>query len=192
MSPYVTLLHNGRRRFLVGDANDTAGRAGAGVASLEGLLVAALAEVVGAGVDNDGAADDALGANQLDEGVLDGALGVALAVGLDVAQVTDVAGLVGRGTVGLAVGVDWGVVSTVVRTRKGTGRARSRREEGPTVGTGRRAAVGVVTKGVDVEAALGVGVVAGQVVGDTGGGGLGVLLKGDGTRHLGITTNDSN
>lgn len=57
-------------------------------------------------MDNDGAADDALGANQLDEGVRDGALGVALAVGLDVAEVTDVAGLVGRGTVGLAVGVD--------------------------------------------------------------------------------------
>lgn len=33
----------------------TASRAGASVASLEGLLVATLAEVVGAGVDNDGA-----------------------------------------------------------------------------------------------------------------------------------------
>ena len=33
----------------------TAGGAGAGVASLEGLLVVALAEIVGAAVDNDGA-----------------------------------------------------------------------------------------------------------------------------------------
>lgn len=61
---------------LVGDANDTyshmelaraircstiriqmhtAGRTGASVASLEGLLVATLAEIVGAGVDDDGA-----------------------------------------------------------------------------------------------------------------------------------------
>lgn len=40
---------------LVGDANDTAGRTGAGVASLEGFLVATLAEIVGAGVDDDGA-----------------------------------------------------------------------------------------------------------------------------------------
>jgi hypothetical protein len=40
---------------LVGDANDTASRARAGVTSLLGLLVSALAEVVGAGVDDDGA-----------------------------------------------------------------------------------------------------------------------------------------
>lgn len=33
----------------------TAGRAGTSVTSLEGLLVATLAEVVGAGVDDDGA-----------------------------------------------------------------------------------------------------------------------------------------
>jgi len=33
----------------------TASRAGAGVASLERLLVATLAEVIGAGVDDDGA-----------------------------------------------------------------------------------------------------------------------------------------
>lgn len=57
---------------------------------------------------------------------------------------------------------------------------------------GRRAAVGVVTKGVDVEAALGVGVVAGEVIGNGGRGRLRLLLKGDGTRHLGITTEDSN
>ena len=43
---------------LVGDANDTAGRAGTSVASLLGLLVAALAEVVGAGVADDGALID--------------------------------------------------------------------------------------------------------------------------------------
>jgi hypothetical protein len=46
-------------------------------------------------------------ADQLDEAVSDGALGIALAVGLNVAQITDVTGLIGRSTVGLAVGVDY-------------------------------------------------------------------------------------
>jgi hypothetical protein len=40
---------------LVGDTNDTASRAGTSVTSLLGLFVSALAEVVSAGVDNDGA-----------------------------------------------------------------------------------------------------------------------------------------
>lgn len=40
-------------RHLVGDTNDTTGRAGSGVASLERLLVAALSKVVGATVDDD-------------------------------------------------------------------------------------------------------------------------------------------
>ena len=57
---------------------------------------------------------------------------------------------------------------------------------------GRRAAVGVVTKGVDVEAPLGVGVVAGDIPGDGGGSRLGLLHEGDGTGDLGVTTDDSN
>jgi len=72
-------------RSLLGDADDTASRTGTSVASLERLLVASLAEVIGAGVGDDGSANDALGADELDEAVLDGALGVALGVGLDVA-----------------------------------------------------------------------------------------------------------
>jgi hypothetical protein len=44
-------------------------------------------------------ADDGLWADQLDELVGDGALGVALAVGLVVTEVTDVADLIGWGTV---------------------------------------------------------------------------------------------
>lgn len=51
-------------------------------------------------------ANDGLGANQLDVLVLNAALGVALGIGLDVAQVTNVAGLVRGGTVGLVVRVD--------------------------------------------------------------------------------------
>ena len=57
---------------------------------------------------------------------------------------------------------------------------------------GRGAAVGVVAKGVDVEAALRVGVVARDVPGDLGGSGLGLLLEDDMASDLGVTTDDSN
>lgn len=39
-------------RCLVGDTNNTAGRAGTSVASLQRLLVATLSKVIGATVDN--------------------------------------------------------------------------------------------------------------------------------------------
>lgn len=52
-------------------------------------------------------ANDGFGTNQLDMLVLNAALGVALSIGLDVAQVTNVAGGIGRSTVGLVVRVDW-------------------------------------------------------------------------------------
>lgn len=53
-------------------------------------------------------ANDGVGTNQLDEAVSDRALGVTLSIGLNVAEITNVAGLVGGGTVSLAVGVDCG------------------------------------------------------------------------------------
>lgn len=52
-------------------------------------------------------ANDAVGANQLDKGVSDRALGVALAISLQVSEVTDVSLLVRRSTVGLVVRVDY-------------------------------------------------------------------------------------
>lgn len=58
------------------------------------------------------------------------------------------------------------------------------------MGAGRGAAVGVVAKGVNVHAALGVGVVAGDVPGDGGGSRLGRLLEDDGARDLGVTADD--
>lgn len=61
-----------------------------------------------------------------------------------------------------------------------------------TVRASRGAAVGVVAKGVDVHAALGVGVVAGDVPGDLGRGRLGLLLEDDGAGDLGVTTDDAN
>lgn len=102
------ILHPQQECNLLGDTDNTASGTGASVASLLALLVLALAEVVGAGVDDDGAAENALRADQLDELVRDGALGVALGVGLEVAQVADVALAVGGGAVGLVVGVDCG------------------------------------------------------------------------------------
>lgn len=59
-----------------------------------------------------------------------------------------------------------------------------------TVGTGACAAVGVVAELVDVHAALGGGVVAFDVVGDGGRGGLGGLLEGYGAVDGGVTAKD--
>lgn len=53
------------------------------------------------------------------------------------------------------------------------------------------AAVGVVAEGVDVEATLGVGVVAGEIPGDGGRVGLGGLLEGDGSGNLRVTPENS-
>jgi hypothetical protein len=87
--------------------------------------VVALAKVVSAGVNDNGTlsthqynssypwsfrtyANDALWANELDQLVLDSALSISRCVGLEVAQVTNVAfGILG-GAVGLAVRVDCG------------------------------------------------------------------------------------
>lgn len=111
-TPYSILdpLHLIPCPFLGADANDTASRAATGVASLLALDMAAPAEVVDSGVDDDGTADDALGADQLDELVLDGTAGVALRVRVEVAEVANVAVLVARGAVLLVVGVDYGTI----------------------------------------------------------------------------------
>lgn len=130
-------LRSRAKERLLGNADDPARRPGAGIPGLLALLGVALAEVVGAGVDDDGAlfqhqesgllgglrwekgvrglgegetyAQDALRADQLDQGVGVGAFGAALAVGLDVAEVADVAFGVGGGAVGFGEGVDWWV-----------------------------------------------------------------------------------
>lgn len=60
-----------------------------------------------------------------------------------------------------------------------------------TVRAGRGAAVGVVTKGVDVHATLGIGVVASDIPANSGGLRLGGLLKGDSASNLGVTTNNT-
>jgi hypothetical protein len=123
--------------ILVGDTNNTASGTASSVTGLLRFLVATLAKVVSTGVDDNGAANDALGTDQLDQLVGNASLSITLGISLEVAQVTDVALLVARGTVSLVVGVE--------------------------VRTGRCAAVCVVTEGVDVHATLSVGIVAGDV-----------------------------
>lgn len=60
-----------------------------------------------------------------------------------------------------------------------------------TVRTGRSAAVGIVAEGVDVHATLGVGIVARDVPGDLGGGGLGVLLEDNSALDIRVASNDA-
>ena len=68
-----------------------------------------LAKVISASVDNNGATENAVWADELDLLVLDCALAVALAIGLEVAKVSYVALAVVWGAVLLAVWVDYGV-----------------------------------------------------------------------------------
>lgn len=56
-----------------------------------------------------------------------------------------------------------------------------------TVWASASAAVGVVAVGVDVHTALGVGIVARDVVGDRGLGALGGLLEGHGALNIGVS-----
>lgn len=55
-------------------------------------------------------ANNALRANQLDQLIIDAALGIALAVSLEVTQVTNVALIIFGSTMGLVVGVDYAFV----------------------------------------------------------------------------------
>lgn len=150
---------------LLSQTNDTAGVSTTGVASLGRLVVAALSEVVGAGVDDDGSTDDGLGSDQLEVSIGDGAFGDTVGVSLDVAEIT-------------CVSLVACVRTTVLLTQRVEVRA------------GRRATVRVVAKLVDVEATLGRGVVAGDVVVDCHWRRLVRLRKLDRARHLGIAAED--
>jgi len=59
------------------------------------------------------------------------------------------------------------------------------------VRAGAGAAVGIIAKGMNVHATLGVAVVAGDVPGDCGGARVRGLLKADRTGDFGVTSNDS-
>ena len=100
MHIYTSALH------LLSNTNDTTSRTRASIARLLALLIATLAEIISAGMHNDRAPEDTLRPDELDVLVLHAALGIALPVCLEVAQVAHVAVAVFWGAVFLAVGVD--------------------------------------------------------------------------------------
>jgi len=135
------------------DANDTTSRTKARIARLLALLVVAPAQIISAAVHNHSAANHAIRPDQFDQAIRDGSVDVALTVCLEVAEIADVTLIVGGSAVGLVVGVE--------------------------MRSSARAAIGVVAEGMDVNAALSVGVIAGDVEGDGGLVALRSLLEGD-------------
>jgi len=147
------------------DANNTASGTRPSITSLERLFIAALAEVVSSGMDNNSSTDNALGTDNLDQWIGHGTLRVALAISLDVTKVADMAVLVRRRAVALAMRVE-------VRSSRG-------------------ATVGIVAKGVNMHATLRIGVMALDIPGDLGGRGLGILLERDRSGDLRVASNDA-
>lgn len=160
---------------LLSNTDDTASRTATRVARGLTLLVSALAQIVRASVHDDSPTQHALGTDQLDLLVRDGALRVALAVRLEVAEVADVAFAVRGGAVGLRERVDWVAEKAVSAGRRLRIESSMGGGEGGvlTVRSSACAAIGVVTELVDVHAALGRGIVARDVVRDGCRGGLG-------------------
>lgn len=166
--------------------NNATSRPGARIARLLALLIIPLAQIIRTSMHNNRAPQHALRPDELDQLISSRALGIALPVRLEVAEVADVARLVGGGAVGFGVWVDFTQASAWRIRRLGR-----RGGEMLTVRPSRSAAIGVVTKGVDVHAALGVGVVAGDVPGDLGLGALGGLLEGDGALDVAVAADDA-
>lgn len=128
--------------------------------------MAALAQVIGGIVNDNGSTDDGVLTEQLDQVVLLGALGNTVGVGGDVTQVTDVSLVVLWGTVVL------------------TGRVEVRTSGSTTVG--------VVTKGVDVETSQSVSAVTGDLPGDGGWLRFGSLDESNDTVDVLVTSKNSN
>ncbi len=128
------------------------------------LLMPPLAQIIGTGMHHNRASKHTLRPNQLDMLIRNRILSITLPIRREVAQVTDVTLVVLGCAVGFAEGVE--------------------------VGAGAGAAVGVVAELVDVHAALGGGVVAGDVVGYGCGGGFGGLVEGDGSADFGVSAED--
>ena len=116
----------------------------------------------------------------------DAAFSIALTVGLEIAEIANMTVRVVWGSVPFAEGVDY-VSSVSGPPLEDESIFQSRRH---TVGACRCAAIGVVTELVDVHATLSIGVVAGNVVGDGGGGGFVRLFEGHLARDLGVSSED--
>lgn len=112
-------------RLDLGNANNAAPDAGTSVARWLAQLVSTLAKIIGIGVHDNGASDDAVGAEERNLGVGDFDLGGAVAGGLNVAQIAQVTILVDGSAMLLAIRIE--------------------------VRSGRHAAIGVVTELVHVE-----------------------------------------
>jgi len=148
-----------------GDTDDAASEASASVASFQGFGVIASAEVVFAGVDDDGASNDAVRANEGDLFVLERGLDEPVCVRRGVAKVSNVSLLVrGRSVI---------VVERIeVRPRA-------------------QAAVRVVSKLVDVET-MQAGSEASEVDFDTGRLTVAFLREAGGTGDSRVSVKDSN
>lgn len=147
--------------ILVSYTNDTTGRSWAGVTGLQRLFSVTLTQVILTSMDDDTSADDGIDTEQLDQLVLERALGYTIGVGLQVTHVTNVSDFVGWRTVGLLERVE--------------------------VGAGRDTAVSGVPELVDVEPAKSIGAVTRNFVGDSGWLRFGGLLELDDTGDTGIT-----
>ena len=88
-SPFI---HPRSLTHLVRNPNNATSGPPPSIAGLQTLLMPALPQIIGPRVDNNGASQHGVFADQLDVFVGDGSLAVARAVGLEVAQVADVAG----------------------------------------------------------------------------------------------------
>jgi hypothetical protein len=99
-TPYPSqLLQTPPSANSIRNANDATSRPSTSIARLQTILVPTFPQIIRARMHDDGAAQHGLLADQLDEAVLDAALAVAVGVGLEIAEVADVAHFVTGGTV---------------------------------------------------------------------------------------------
>lgn len=92
--------------ILLRNPNNTTSRSPARIPSYFALFMSTLPQIIRTAMYHDSPSEHTLWADELDEGVGQGAFGVALFVGFEVAEVADVALGVGGGTVLFAEGVD--------------------------------------------------------------------------------------
>lgn len=135
--------------ILSSKANHTTSCSASGITSLETLFVTALAEIIGSSVDDDGSTDYRLGSDEFEKLVAESSFGVSRAICLNVAQVT-------------VVSLTVEAVSVLL-----SGRIE--------VWSGRSAAIGVVTKLVNVHSPLCGGIISSQIIADLDRGALRVL-----------------
>jgi hypothetical protein len=184
--------------FLVGNTNDTASRAGTSIASLLGLLVSTLAEIVSAGVDDDGAL---LRVSTSSLCMCERGTRTPMTLSEPINLINLSETLPFAFVLKLPKSPTWRSSSsgapcvlfcglTVLVLARGPRVIEVWYSVARTVRSGAGAAVGVVAESVDVHAALSVGVVASNVPCDLCGRGLVLLLEGDGTLDVGVSTED--